>query len=280
MAKATANGIELEYEVFGDDDGVPLLLIMGLGAQMVAWDPHFCEALADRGFRVIRYDNRDVGLSTKLAPFAPYTVGDMADDAAGLLDFLGIKTAHIVGASMGGMIAQELAIRHRERVLTLTSIMSTTGAPDIATPTPEAIEALMTPPPREREAYLDHAVRIGRVIQGDSPEFPYNEERARRRAAEAFDRCFNPQGTANQLTAIAASPDRTPRLRELEVPALVIHGSIDALVTPSGGEATAAAIPGAEHLVIEGMGHSLPPMAWPQVVEAVTSLASRAAVEA
>ena len=280
MAKAKSNGIELEYEVFGDDDGVPLLLIMGLGAQLVAWDPHFCEALGDRGFRVIRYDNRDIGLSTKLEPGTPYTVGDMADDAAGLLDFLGIGAAHVVGASMGGMIAQELAIKHRERVLSLTSIMSSTGGEGVGVPTPEAMGALMTPPPTEREAYLDHAVRIGRVIQGDSAEFPYDEERARRRAAEAFDRSFHPQGTANQLMAIMASPDRTPKLRELDIPALVIHGSIDALVTPTGGEETAAAIPNAEHLVIEGMGHSLPPMAWPQVVEAVTSLASRASVEA
>lgn len=280
MAKANANGIELEYEVLGDEDGVPLLLIMGLGAQLVAWDVQLCEAFADRGFKVVRYDNRDIGLSTKFPPGTPYTVADMADDAAGLLDALQIPAAHVVGASMGGMIAQELAIRHPGRVLTLTSIMSTTGEPGVGVPTAEAMDALVTPPPLEREAYLDHAVRIARVIQGDSPEFPFDEERARMRAAEAYDRSFNPQGTANQLAAVLASAPRTERLRDLDVPALVIHGSIDVLVTPSGGEATAAAIPGAEHLVIEGMGHSLPPMAWPRVVEAVTSLASCASVEA
>lgn len=280
MAKATANGIELEYEVNGDEDGVPLLLIMGLGYQLVHWDPELCEAFADRGFRVVRYDNRDIGLSTKLEPGAPYTVADMADDAAGLLDYLGIEAAHVVGASMGGMIAQELAIRHRQRVLTLTSIMSTTGAEGVGTPTTEAMETLLTPAPTEREAYLDHAVRVARVVVGDSPEFPFDEERARARAARAYDRSFYPQGMANHLMAVLSSPDRTEKLRQLDVPALVIHGSVDPLVQPDGGEATAAAIPNAQHLVIDGMGHSLPPMAWPQVVEAVTRLAARAAVEA
>lgn len=280
MAKAQANGIELEYEVFGDDEGVPLLLVMGLGAQLLAWDPELCEAFADRGFRVIRYDNRDVGLSTKTPPEVTYTVSDMADDAAALLDFLGIAAAHVVGASMGGMIAQDLAIRHPQRVLTLTSIMSTTGEPGVGTPTEEAMAALMTPSPSERAAYLDEAVRKARVIRGDSAEFPFDEERVRELSGAAYDRAFYPDGVLKQMAAIMASPDRTPKLRELDVPTLVIHGSIDALVTPSGGEATAAAIPGAEHLVIEGMGHSLPPMAWPRVVEAVTALASRAAARA
>ena len=280
MAKATANGLELEYEIIGDEDGVPLLAIMGLGFQLVHWDVELCEAFADRGFRVIRYDNRDAGLSTKLEPGAPYTVADMADDAAGLLDFLGVDAAHVVGASMGGMIAQELAIRHRQRVLTLTSIMSTTGAEGKGAPTQEAMEALITPAPTEREAHLEHAVQMARVIIGDSPEFPFDEERARVRAARAYDRSFYPQGMANHLMAVLSSPDRTAKLRELDIPALVIHGSNDPLVQPDGGEATAAAIPNAEHLVIEGMGHALPPMAWPQVVQAVTALAARTAVEA
>ena len=280
MAKATSNGLELEYEIIGDDDGVPLLAIMGLGFQLVHWDEELCEAFADRGFRVIRYDNRDAGLSTKLEPGAAYTVADMADDAAGLLDFLTIDAAHVVGASMGGMIAQELAIRHRKRVLTLTSIMSTTGAEGYGAPTAEAMEALMTPAPTEREANLDHAVRIARVIVGDSEEFPFDEDRARRRAARAFDRAFYPQGMANHVMAVLLSPDRTPQLRELDIPALVIHGANDPLIQPDGGEVTAAAIPNAEHLVIEGMGHALPPMAWPQVVQAVTALAARVGAEA
>jgi pimeloyl-ACP methyl ester carboxylesterase len=280
MAKATANGLELEYEVFGDDDGVPLLLIMGWGAQLLSWDAQLCDAFADRGFRVVRYDNRDCGLSSKIPDGTPYTVADMATDAAGLLDFLDIDAAHIVGASMGGLIAQELALNHRERVLTLTSIMSTTSAPGVGAADPELTTLLMTPVPTERDAFINDAMMRARHVQGDSPEFPFDEDRARALITASYDRSFCPEGRLRQLAAVVSSPDRTERLRHLDVPTLVIHGSLDRLVTPGGGEATAAAIPGAELLMIEGMGHSLPPMAWPQVVEAVTRLAARAAVEA
>jgi pimeloyl-ACP methyl ester carboxylesterase len=291
MPTAAVNGIELFYDVTGDDDGAPLLLIMGLGAQMIAWDDDFCAALADRGFKVVRYDNRDVGLSTKLdgeasanaemlaaalgggAIDAPYLLSDMAADAVGLLDHLGIDAAHVVGASMGGMIAQTVAIEHPERVLSLTSIMSTTGDPSVGAPTGEAMTALLTPRPTDREAAIEGGVEATRII--GSPEH-FDEERARARAAAAYDRCFNPAGFGRQLLAVVASGDRTERLRSIDVPTLVIHGDKDPLVTPTGGEATAAAVPGAELLVLEGMGHDLPPAYWGPVVEAITKLASRA----
>ena len=292
MPTAAVNGIELHYEVIGDDDGVPLVLVMGLGAQMIVWDDDFCAALADRGFKVVRYDNRDVGLSTKfddrpsanaemLAAAmaggtieAPYLLTDMAADAVGLLDHLGIDAAHVVGASMGGMIAQTMAIEHPGRVLSLTSIMSTTGDPAVGAPTGEALTALLIPRPTDRDAAIAAGVAASRII--GSPEH-FDEDRARARATATYDRCFHPAGLGRQLLAVLASGDRTERLRALDVPTLVIHGDKDPLVTPSGGEATAAAIPGAELLVLEGMGHDLPPTFWPQIVEAVTNLAARTA---
>ncbi|HZT68046.1 MAG TPA: alpha/beta hydrolase [Acidimicrobiales bacterium] len=304
MPRANANGIEIEYETFGDNDRPALLLVMGLGAQMISWDERFCQLLADEGYHVIRYDNRDVGRSTWFdhaggepdaagmvqqafiarmadpdAPAnidAPYLLDDLADDAAGLLDALGIAAAHVVGASMGGMIVQALAIRHPERVLSLCSIMSTTGDPSVGGPTPEAMAALLERPPADRDGYVEAAVRASRVI--GSPGFPFDEDRVRRRAATAFDRGYHPAGTARQLVAIVASPDRTPALRSLDVPALVIHGADDPLVQASGGQATARAIPGAELLVIPGMGHDLPQGAWAQIVEAVVANAARAQV--
>jgi pimeloyl-ACP methyl ester carboxylesterase len=243
MPTAPANGITIEYETTGDPDDRPLLLIMGLGAQLLAWDPEFVEALADRGFYVIWYDNRDVGLSTWLddrgvpdvlaGEPAAYLVPDMADDAAGLLDALGIGSAHVFGVSMGGMIAQSLAIRHPAKVRTLTSVMSTTRD--------EAIEA---------------GVATWRII--GSPGFPFDEDRLREREGEAYDRAFHPEGTARQLMAIVASPDRTPGLVDVDIPTLVIHGDSDPLVDPSGGKATAAAVPGATLWSIPGMGHDLP----------------------
>ena len=283
MPRANTNGIELEYEVFGDEAAPPLLLVMGLGAQMIAWETDFCAQLAGQGFRVIRFDNRDVGLSTKtdgplpdlMACFggdgssANYVLDDMADDAAGLLDALGIPAAHVVGASMGGMIAQTMAIRHPDRVLSLCSIMSTTGNPEVGTPTPEAMQELMRPVSTSKDEYLEASLRASRVI--GSTGFPFDEERARARAELHYDRCYHPMGVARQLAAVLASGDRTEALGTVQVPTVVIHGDADPLVTPTGGEATAKAIPNSEHVVIEGMGHDLPEGAWPRLIEAIVT---------
>jgi pimeloyl-ACP methyl ester carboxylesterase len=294
MPRANANGIELEYDSFGSPGDPALLLVMGLGAQMILWDEEFCEALAERGHRVVRFDNRDVGLSTKLdaagtpsplevmqrvtrgeTPQVPYRLGDMADDAAGLLDALGIAHAHVVGASMGGMIAQTLAIRHRGRVASLTSIMSTTGDPSLPTAKPEAMARLVIPPPGEREAYVDHVVETARLIGGTG--FPFDEPRIRERTARGFDRSFHPAGAARQLAAIVASGSRAGALREVDVPALVIHGSDDPLVPVEGGYDTHRCLAGSELLVIEGMGHDLPRPTWSRIVDAISSLTARAA---
>ena len=296
MAHAAANGIQIEYETFGEAGSPPLLLVMGLGAQMILWDERFCEQLAAEGFFVVRYDNRDTGLSTRfehsglpeLGPLvtamatgqpappgaAPYTLEDMADDGIGLLDALGIHAAHIVGASMGGMIVQAMAIRHPDRVLSVCSIMSTTGDRTVGAPTPEAIAALMSPPPANREEAMDRAVAAQKVVGGRG--FPVDEERIRQRAALAYDRAFYPAGIARQLAAILASPDRTPALAQVTAPTVVIHGEDDTLVTPSGGQATARAIPGAELLTIPGMGHDLPEPAWPRMIGAIAANARKA----
>ena len=288
---APVNGIEICYETFGDADGAPLLLVMGLGAQMTAWDDEFAEGLADRGFHVVRFDNRDVGRSSKIETepinfvemfmraqqgeqiTAPYTLSDMAADAVGLLDHLGIAAAHVVGASMGGMIAQTIAIEHPDRVLTLTSIMSTTGERSVGQATPEALQRLLVRPVGERDAVIEHSVETSRVI--GSPDH-FDEERARARAAAAFDRCYFPVGVGRQLIGIMASGSRADGLRDVRVPTLVIHGDRDPLVTPSGGQRTAELVPDAEFLEIAGMGHDLPPAVWSQVIDAVTRLAARA----
>jgi pimeloyl-ACP methyl ester carboxylesterase len=294
MPTATVNGIDIHFDVTGDDDGAPLLLVMGLGAQMTAWDDDFCAALADRGFKVVRYDNRDVGLSTwfdgrpgaDVATLtaamtgepvdAPYLLSDMAADGVALLDHLGIDAAHVVGASMGGMIAQTIAIEHPARVLSLTSIMSTTGDPSVGAPTGEALAVLVAPRPRDRAEAIERSVEASRVI--GSPD-QFDEERLRERHAAFYDRAFNPEGIGRQLLAVLASGDRTERLRGIDVPTLVIHGDVDPLVTPTGGEATAAAIPDAELLMLEGMGHDLLPAFWAPVVEGITKLAARASFE-
>ena len=283
-----ANGIEIAYETFGDADARPLLLVMGLGAQMIVWHEEFCGALVDRGFHVIRYDNRDVGLSTHLhdAPAADvmaamagdpssasYTLDDMADDAIGLLDELGIGSAHVVGASMGGMIAQTIAIRHADRVRSLTSIMST-PTPGVGAPTPEAGAALMAAPATNRDEAIERALSASKVI--GSPGFPPDVEWTAWAAGEAYDRGFDPAGVARQLVAIHASGDRRPGLRGVGVPTLVIHGADDPLVQLPGGEATAEAVPDAELLVIAGMGHSMPRQVWPQIVDAIVRTADRA----
>jgi pimeloyl-ACP methyl ester carboxylesterase len=293
MPRTRANGIEIEYEVFGDESARPLLLIMGLGAQMILWDEQFCTGLADRGHYVVRFDNRDVGLSSKLdsepAPNpmelmqarmdgrdveVPYTLDDMADDAAGLLDALEVERAHVVGASMGGMIAQVLTLRHAPRVSSLTSIMSSTGNPDLPPAKPEAMAVLMTPVPAEREAAIEQSVRASRVI--GSSGFPFDEARVRERAGRTFDRCFYPQGVARQMAAILSSPSRREALAAVSVPSLVIHGDADPLVPVEGGHDTHAALPEAELLLIEGMGHDLPIGAWPRIIAAVSELTEKA----
>jgi pimeloyl-ACP methyl ester carboxylesterase len=277
--RAAANGIDIAYESFGSPTGRPLLLIMGLGAQLIQWDEGFCELLAEQGHHVVRFDNRDAGLSTHLhehglpamgaAP--PYLLDDLADDTAALMDALGWPAAHVVGASMGGMIAQTLAIRHPGRVLTLTSIMSTPG-PSVAPPTEAAAAVLMGRPAEGREAVLEQAVRTWSTI--GSPGYELDREKIRATAGLAYDRCFDPAGTARQLAAIMASGDRTELLARVEVPTLVLHGEADPLVPVAGGRATAAAVPGARLVTYPGMGHDLPRELWPSFVAEITKLTS------
>jgi len=290
--RANANGIEIEYDSFGDPGGDPLLLVMGLGAQLTLWDEAFCLMLADRGFHAIRYDNRDVGLSSWFdragAPDlmqlmlsaaqgepvqAPYTLADMADDAAGLLDALSIERAHIVGASMGGMIAQTFAIRHPARTRSLVSVMSATGAPDAESAKPEIMAALMKPPAPNREAQIEQGLELNRTIS--SPGFPRDERLARERIARDYDRAFHPQGTQRQMAAIVASGSRVEGLGRLAMPTLVIHGEADVLVPPSNGRQTAAAIPGSELMMVEGMGHDLPPDLHERIADAIARNAAR-----
>jgi pimeloyl-ACP methyl ester carboxylesterase len=282
---AEVNGVELCYETFGDAGGRPLLLVMGLGAPMIWWDEEFCENLATQGFRVIRFDNRDAGRSSRmhgranlaqayLLRRAPYSLADMAADAAGLLDVLGIPAAHVVGASMGGMIAQTLAIRNPARVLSLTSIMSSTGGRLVGRPSGRAMSMLLGAPPRDRAAYVEMLVRTFRLI--GSPGYPFDEARMRDRAERTFDRGVDPGSTARQLAAVMAERDRGPRLRRVRVPALVVHGARDPLVHVSGGRATARAIPGADLDIVPGMGHDLPRAVWPRVIRGITRIADRA----
>lgn len=290
---AKANGIELCYEVFGASDAEPLILIMGLGAQMIHWDDDFCRELAARGFRVIRFDNRDIGHSTKLtggkrlgamellklrifavAPEAPYKLWDMANDVIGLMDTLGIKAAHIVGASMGGMIAQEIAMQHADRVLSLTSIMSSTGNPRLPQPTREASAMLLAPPPTTKEEYLTRFGQTWKILRGGS--FPLDEAKDLERAERTYARGLNPAGVGRQLRAILASGSRNERLKSVKAPTLVIHGTIDPLVRMEAGKDTAASIPGAKLLLIEGMGHALPIPMWPKIVGAIAKHAQEA----
>lgn len=286
MPKAPANGLELEYDTFGDPGAPPLVLIMGLGTQMIAWPVPFCQAIADAGYHVIRYDNRDCGLSTILdAPVpsfgdllggdtsrVPYLIPDLADDAAGLLDALGVDSAHIVGLSMGGMIAQQFAIDHPRRVRTLCSIMSTTGAPDVGQPAPEVITLLLSPAATNRDEAIDRGQKMFETV--GSPAYPTPTEELRARIGEAYDRSFTPEGGARQLACIVASPDRTPGLASVTVPSAVIHGDCDKLVDVSGGRATAAAL-GVEPLIITGAGHDLPEALWATYVEAIVANAQK-----
>ena len=278
MPRASVNGIELEYDTFGSADDPAIMCIAGLGAQLITFHEDFCRGLVERGYFVVRHDNRDVGLSTKIEDGSTYALEDMADDTAGLLDHLGLTRAHVVGVSMGGMIAQTMAIRHPDRVASLASIMSTTGAPGVGGATEEAAARLVRVAGDTRDERVASAVETSRVIWGDTPEFPFDEEFARWRAETSVDRAYYPMGTVRQLQAIRATGDRTERLQKLSVPTLVIHGSNDPLVQPSGGEATAAAISGAQLLLIEGMGHGVARPAFASIVDAITRLAASAAM--
>jgi pimeloyl-ACP methyl ester carboxylesterase len=272
-----ANGITIEYETLGSPDDDAMLLVMGHGAQLVSWPPSFVRALADAGFHVITYDNRDVGLSTTFPAGTTYTIGDMAADGMGLLDALGIERAHVAGASMGGGIVQQMAIDHPERVLSLCSIMSTTSGPGLPPPPPEKVAAmlpLLMNPPTGRDEVIEHAVKAAHVI--GSTAFPIDEAQVRERAAASYDRGHHPAGRDNQSAAVAAAGDRTEALGKVTVPTVVVHGSVDPLVPPAGGELTANAVPGAELVVVEGMGHDLPEGAVPIVVEAIVTNARRA----
>ena len=272
-----ANGIDICYEETGSPDDPVILLVNGFTSQLISWTVGFVDQLAERGFRVITFDNRDTGLTTKREgqPPAggppPYTLRDMAADGIALLSALGIDRAHVVGASMGGMIVQRMALDHPDRVQSVTSIMSTTGNPTAASPQPEAMQALLTPPPTDRDAYLAHQAETWKIFAGAY----YDEERFRDRFSRSYDRCFNPAGAAFQMAAIMSDGDRTAELGELRCPALVIHGKADPLVGVSGGQATAAAIPGAELLLFDDMGHDLPPALLPQIVDAIAKLAAR-----
>jgi pimeloyl-ACP methyl ester carboxylesterase len=289
MATAHSNGLELEYEDFGDPGAPPLLLIMGLGAQLIDWPLEFCEQLAGRGYRVIRFDNRDAGLSGGLDELGvpdigaivggdlgsvPYRLSDMAADVAGLLDALEIERAHVVGCSLGGMVAQQFAIDFPGRISSLTSIMSTTGDRTVGRHTPEAGAVLGRPPAPSREIAIANGVLSSRIV--GSPGFPASDEELLRRVTAQVDRAYRPAGTARQYAAAFASPDRTPGLRDVQVPSVVIHGAEDPLIDVSGGRATAAAIPGAELVVIPGMGHDLPREAWERIVDAIDRTARRA----
>ncbi len=286
---APVNGIEIAYQEIGDPTGKPLLLIMGLGTQMVAWDEEFCAMLAERGFRVVRFDNRDIGHSTMLnaagvprradvflgrRACAAYLLSDMAADTAGLMDHLGIDSAHVVGASMGGMIGQTLAIERPERIRSLVSMMSTTGSRRVGTPTLKALSLLFAPFPRSREAYVERILKTFKVI--GSPGYPTDEARLRKVAGEMYDRSHRPAGILRQIHAIAASGNRTEALRQLRLPVTVLHGTRDQLIRPSGGRATARAIPGAHLRLIEGMGHDLPKELWPTFTEEIAATAARA----
>lgn len=284
---AVGTGIAIAFDRYGDEGDPALLMISGFGVQLTAWNPDLLQMLVDRGLQLIVFDNRDVGLSTHLdeaGPIdpvallagqlttAPYLLSDMADDAAGLLDALGLRSAHVLGVSLGGMIAQCLAIGHPGRVRSLTSIMST-PALGVGAATPAAGQALLSPPATDREGAVQRSLRIAAVI--GSPAYPRDENWIRTAVSLAWERNNDPIGVTRQLAAIRLSADRRPGLATLEVPTLVVHGEVDPLIQADGGRATAAAIPGAELLVLPGMGHDIPRALWEQVVDAVVALVHR-----
>ena len=288
-----AGEVEICYETFGDPADPAMLLVMGLATQMLGWHEDLCAELAERGFHVIRFDNRDIGRSTLFQHVSPptlgqilrrdrraagYTLPDMALDGIGLLDHLGIECAHVVGASMGGMIAQTIAIRHPERVLSLVSIMSNTGSRLSGQPSPRIYPIFLRPRPRDREAYIAQVSELFQRI--GSPGFERDDDHLRDMLGRSFDRGHDPASSGRQLAAIIASGDRTTDLHRVTAPTLVIHGTADKLVAPSGGRATAKAIPGARLVMIDGMGHDLPRGAWPQIIDAIVDHAARAGVPA
>ena len=297
MPQITANGLSLEYEDYGDKDNPVILLIMGLGAQLTLWPVELVEALVDRGFRVIRYDNRDIGLSQKfegarfpsparqvlmgkigLKPKVPYTLADMADDAAGVLDALGIERAHIVGASMGGMIAQLVAVQHPGKTQTLTSIMSTTGNPSLPSAKKEAMEALTKrPESAEPEVLVAHGIMVSRTI--GSPDYPAEEDRLRANTIASMKRSLYPVGMQRQMAAIIHDGDRRARLKKVTAPTLVMHGEADPLVPVEGGRDTAKAVSGAELKTIPGMGHDLPLQLVPEIADAIAEHARGVAAD-
>ncbi len=288
MTRAAANGIDIEYDTFGDRSRSPLLLIMGLSSQMVAWPESFCRKLAQSGHWVLRFDNRDVGLSSKIEGVgvpdlmaamaahqqgqpvdAPYTLSDMAADAMGLMDALHLEKAHVCGLSMGGMIAQVMAIEYPRRILSLISMESSTGDPTLPPAKTQAMEAMLSPPPQDRDGYIQHAVEVFRAFSGGSDKF--DEILEKELAANSYDRSFYPIGFIRQVAAILASGDRTQSLASVTAPTLVIHGADDPLVPLAHGRATARAIPGAKLLVVEGLGHGIAyPSLWDQIVDAIT----------
>jgi pimeloyl-ACP methyl ester carboxylesterase len=291
MAERLARVGELEicYETFGSPDRPALLLVMGLGTQMIAWPDAFCGLLVERGFHVVRYDNRDIGRSTHLSHLrpptikqllrrdksaAPYSLADMGDDGLGLLDTLGIERAHVAGVSMGGMIAQTMAARHPDRVLSLASIMSNTGHRWKGTPGLRIYPIFLRRPAADRERAIEASVSTFRLI--GSPGFPFDEDGFRETAELSYERGYDPAGSARQLAAIVTSGDRSAQLRGISTPTVVIHGTRDRMVRPSGGRATAALIPGARLVLIPGMGHDLPRGAWDRIVDAIAANAARA----
>ncbi len=272
MPRASINSVGLEYETFGDPARPAVLLISGLGSQLLGWTDGLCQEIAARGFHVIRFDNRDVGLSTKLEGAATYTLSDMAADAAGLLDVLSIPAAHIVGASMGGMIAQLVAIEHAARTLTLTTVMSNLGGPDSVPADPEVMALLLQPPADTREGRIEQSVAATRVTWGPS----FEEERSRARANRAIDRSYHPEGTLRQFQAVKASGSRREGLGRVRVPVLVIHGDGDPLVPFANAlRIVAAATAGAELYVMEGVGHEMPPWEWAKIADGIARLAAK-----
>jgi pimeloyl-ACP methyl ester carboxylesterase len=272
MPVAPAGAVEIYYETFGEPEDPALLLVAGLGAQLITWQEEFCYSLIDRGFFVIRFDNRDCGLSTILPDEAAYTLSDMAADGVAVLDALGVDGAHVVGQSLGGMIAQTMAIEHPARVRTLTSISSTTGNPNVGQPTDDALVGIAREAIGDLELAIESDVAARRIWA--SPSW-FDEEETRAYFRRANERSFQPGASLRQLVAIASGPDREPLLARLDVPTLVIHGTLDPLVTPDGGQRTAEIIPGAELLMIDGLAHDLPVQVWQQVISAITTLASQ-----
>jgi pimeloyl-ACP methyl ester carboxylesterase len=290
MPRATCNGIEIEYETIGKPGDPPVLLIMGLGQQLTRWPRSFCEALVARGRYLILFDNRDIGLSTKLdgapvpamlqvyaqkvrgeIPDVPYRLDDMATDTFGLMDALGLQAAHVVGASLGAAIAQVMAITGPERVLSLTSIMSSTHRPGLPFGTPQALQRLTAPLPDDREGFIEHVLESDRLLAGPSP---IDEPRARENAAQTYDRSRNPAGAGRQLAAFMAENGRHEALASVRIPSLVIHGAADPMVPVENGRDVAACIPGARYLEIALMGHYLSNNVWPEIIDAIIAVTS------